>query len=77
MTFITLNRPDVFACDNNGNMTSKHQQPITINPQHIVSMVEHFDHYKEFVYTELYLSNGTYERVTSKIEEIVEEIGKV
>lgn len=70
MTFITLNRPDIYTIE----QRIIKQKPVTINPEYIASMVEHFDDDKEFKSTELYLSNGILYHVTSRIEEIVEII---
>lgn len=78
MTFITLNRPDVYnnmpITSNSIKRTVIKQKPVTINPEYIASMVEHFDDDKEFESTELYLSNGILYNVTSRIEEIIEMI---
>ena len=78
MTFITLKRPDVYTSRPIGNGNIERglikQKPVTINPEYIASMVEHFDNDIKFEYTELYLSNGIFYHVTSRIEEIVEMI---
>lgn len=80
MIFITLNRPDVYTNRpiRNGNIERGlvTQLPVTINPEYIVSMVEHFNISKEFDFTELYLSDSTYYHVTSRIDEIVAMIKK-
>ena len=80
MTFITLNRPDVYIDKpiENGNIERRliKQRPVTINPEYIVSMIERFDSDEKFESTELYLSNGVWYNVTSRIEEIVEMIKK-
>jgi len=79
MTLITLNRPDVYTVRPLANVSKVErgfikQKPVTINPEYIASMVEHFDDDKEFESTELYLSNGILYHVTSRIEEIIEMI---
>lgn len=78
MKFITLNRPDIITSsyDNGQKYVDFHtkQKPVTINPEYIVSMVEKFDSSKEFESTELYLSNGIWYDVTSRIEDIVKRI---
>ena len=78
MTFITLNRPDVYTSRpiGHGNIERGliEQKPVTINPECIASMVERFDNNKEFESTELYLSNGVWYNVTSRIEEIIHMI---
>lgn len=75
MKFITLNRPDIYTSIpiGNGNIERRiiKQKPVTINPEYIASMVECFDSDKKFESTELYLSNGIFYRVASRIEEIV------
>lgn len=78
MKFITLNRPDVYTSTPIGKGKIERglikQKPVTINPEYIVSMVERFDSSKKFESTELYLSNGVWYNVTSRIEEIVDMI---
>ena len=78
MTLITLNRPDVYSDTPTGNGCMERrlikQSPVIINPEYIVSMIERFDSSKEFDYTEIYLANGIWYHVTSRIEEIVEMI---
>lgn len=78
MIFITLERPDVYndvaITKNSVKRSVIKQKPITINPDYIVSMLECFNSSKEFESTELYLSNGVWYHVTSRIEEIVEMI---
>ena len=78
MTFITLERPDVYTNRPIGNGNIERgvvtQKPVTINPECIVSMIECFNSSKEFESTELYLSNGTWYHVTPRIEEIVKRI---
>ena len=80
MTFITLERPDIITSsyDNGQKYVDFHtkQKPVTINPDYIVSMLECFDSNKEFESTELYLSNGVWYHVTSRIEEIIEMINR-
>lgn len=79
MIFITLNRPDVYTNRPIGNGNIERglvtQLPVTINPEYIVSMTEHFNISKEFDFTEINLSNSTWYHVTSRIEEIIEMIG--
>lgn len=70
MSFITLNRPDVYTIE----QRIIKQKPVTINPEYIASMVECFDSDKKFESTELYLSNGILYHVTSRIEEIIHMI---
>jgi hypothetical protein len=78
MFFITLERPDVYRnnCVDKGvwESVSYSQKPVTINPYHIVSMVEVYDNSNDFEYTMIYLSNDICYHVTSKIKDIVELI---
>ena len=51
-----------------------HVPNVTINTDHIVSMIEYENSYGEFDYTEILVTTGKVYKVTERISEIKEEM---
>lgn len=78
MTFITLNRPDIIksAYGNGQKYVELHdkQNPVTINPKKIISMVEYFDSDGKFIYTCVSMEGSLYYNVSCRIKDIIDLI---
>jgi len=78
MTFITLNRPDVISstyADGNKyvDMHVK-QNPVTINPKKIISMIEYYDSDGKFTHTCVSMEGSLYYNVVNRVEDITKMI---